>query len=693
LKRGLPQRLGMSSERIAPLASATSQIAVASNLLKGTGNKVREGKPNVILRNRQREREKQEERSERRSSVLKSLAVLGIGDDDDDDIETFCFDSKPARRRRNSRHSLEDNLSGCEARKGRYLRRGSVTKHKLNAEVSGIQPNSRCVGGEGDETDYGSDYDGDSVNDTARKKPSLRRGSVTKYVLDAKVSGIQPNSRCVGGEGDESDYGSDYDGDSVNDTARKKPYLRRGSVTKYVLDAKVDEIQPNSRCVGGEGDESDYGSDYDGDSVNDTDRKKPYLRRGSVTKYVLDAKVDEIQPNSRCVGGEGDESDYGSDYDGDSVNDAERKRPYLRRGSVTKYVLDAKVDGIQPTRVFEDSRNRPRPSLPPPPKNKNTSERHATDYSASLPPLPRGASRPPLRPPSSQSNNLDDSGHVRAILSQDKNTRSVSKPNIDDSECRRLPKTNLDDSGHVPMPRRISSSSIDEDSAISEQEFHTPVAAAAPVKEKKSTAVRRKSGKAWSASGDKRVSATKKKSRSSKKTGSRSGVVQPQPSSPPLQGCLKREETKRRALAKKVRFGELVITEFPIILGDNPAVTSGAPVTIDWTPQGEVSYTINVYESVRGTRRRRRKLLITVSNRAILLLAAGYSIDEIADASINAQQIKYGRQESMQNQSWDRLNMMMETTNSTLGSLMENTGKKIKAIVKPMQHSEIARTA
>jgi hypothetical protein len=191
----------------------------------------------------------------------------------------------------------------------------------------------------------------------------------------------------------------------------------------------------------------------------------------------------------------------------------------------------------------------------------------------------------------------------------------------------------------------------------------------------------------------KKIEKIEKKSRSSKKTDSRSGVGQSQSSSPSLQGCLKREETKRRALAKKVRFGELVITEFPIILGDNPAVTSGAPVTIDWTPQGEVSYKINVYESVRGTRRRRRKLLITVSNRAILLLAAGYSIDEIADASINAQQIKYGRQESMQNQSWDRLNMMMETTNSTLGTLMENTGKKIKAIVKPMQHSEIARTA
>ena len=586
LKRGLPQQLGVSSERIAPLASATGTISLTSNLLKVRGNK------RTILRNRQREREKKDERSERRSSVLKSLAVLDIGDDDeiDIDMDTFCFSSKPkAGRTRNLPQGLEDDLSDCEARKGRYLRRGSVTKHKLDAEVSGIQPNSRCVGGEGDE--------------------------------------------------------------------------------------------------------SDYGSDYDGDAIRDADRKKRYLRRGSVTKYVLDAKVNGIQPNSRCVGGEGDESDYGSDYDGDSLNDSDQKRRYLRRGSVTKYVLDAKVNGMQPTRVLEDSRNRPRPPLPPPPKN--TIERHAVDSPASLPPLPRGASRPPLRPPSSQSNNLDDSGHGRSILIQDKKTRNVSKPNRNDRESQGSPKTNLDDSGHVPISRRISSSSIDEDTASSEneKEFPTPVATALPVKKKKSAAVRQKSGKTRSARGNQHAAATKKKNRSSKKPDLRSGVAQVQSSSPSLQGCLKREETKRRALAKKVRFGELVITEFPIILGDNPAVTSGAPVTIDWTSQGEVSYKINVYESVRGTRRRRRKLLITVSNRAILLLAAGYSIDEIADASINAQQIKYGRQESMQNQSWDRLNMMMETTNSTLGTLMENTGKKIKAIVKPMQHSEIARTA
>jgi hypothetical protein len=133
------------------------------------------------------------------------------------------------------------------------------------------------------------------------------------------------------------------------------------------------------------------------------------------------------------------------------------------------------------------------------------------------------------------------------------------------------------------------------------------------------------------------------------------------------------------------------------LLGDNPAVTSGAPITIDWIPQGEVSFSVDTYEQFKPARRRRRKLLISVSSRAILLLAAGYSIDDIADASINAQQIKFSRRESMlpTQRSWDRVSLLMENTNDALSGMMQNTGKKLKSLIipKPVQHSESARTA
>ena len=134
----------------------------------------------------------------------------------------------------------------------------------------------------------------------------------------------------------------------------------------------------------------------------------------------------------------------------------------------------------------------------------------------------------------------------------------------------------------------------------------------------------------------------------------------------------------------------------------NPAVTSGAPITIDWNPQDENSFSVNAYEQVKPRRRRRRKLLISVSKRAILLLAGGFSIDEIADASLNAQNIKEGRQQTFENQSWERVNLMMENTGDALGGAvngmfvqpLQSTGKKLKSlVVKPQQHSASARMA
>lgn len=52
---------------------------------------------------------------------------------------------------------------------------------------------------------------------------------------------------------------------------------------------------------------------------------------------------------------------------------------------------------------------------------------------------------------------------------------------------------------------------------------------------------------------------------------------------------------------KNVRFGTLQIRHFPIIPGDNPAVTVGCPVTIDWQHDGEVTLPIDEYEEARSS--------------------------------------------------------------------------------------------
>ena len=96
-------------------------------------------------------------------------------------------------------------------------------------------------------------------------------------------------------------------------------------------------------------------------------------------------------------------------------------------------------------------------------------------------------------------------------------------------------------------------------------------------------------------------------------------------------------------------------------------IMEGAPVTIDWTPEAERSFSVNAYEQIKPSRRRRHrhKLKISVRDRYILLLAAGYSIDDIANASTNAKDIRDARIESREKfnnqrgllfaqQSWDK---------------------------------------
>jgi hypothetical protein len=52
----------------------------------------------------------------------------------------------------------------------------------------------------------------------------------------------------------------------------------------------------------------------------------------------------------------------------------------------------------------------------------------------------------------------------------------------------------------------------------------------------------------------------------------------------------------KRTRCKQVRFGDLTISSHEIILGDNPAVSSGFPITIEWKAFAEVKETIEEYE-------------------------------------------------------------------------------------------------
>ena len=100
-----------------------------------------------------------------------------------------------------------------------------------------------------------------------------------------------------------------------------------------------------------------------------------------------------------------------------------------------------------------------------------------------------------------------------------------------------------------------------------------------------------------------------------------------------------------------VTFGSVTILEFPQILGDHPCVSSGAPITLDWncrrTRQMDVQTFEDSYRSI-CPRRSRRELALTGPERFERLLKAGYSLDDIAQATLEAQRVQTERTETAQ---------------------------------------------
>jgi hypothetical protein len=63
---------------------------------------------------------------------------------------------------------------------------------------------------------------------------------------------------------------------------------------------------------------------------------------------------------------------------------------------------------------------------------------------------------------------------------------------------------------------------------------------------------------------------------------------------------------------KRVEFAFLEVREYPIVIGDNPSVKEGPPITIDWAhdPSTQFVLDVNTFEHMRGTRRISSQLVL-----------------------------------------------------------------------------------
>jgi hypothetical protein len=74
----------------------------------------------------------------------------------------------------------------------------------------------------------------------------------------------------------------------------------------------------------------------------------------------------------------------------------------------------------------------------------------------------------------------------------------------------------------------------------------------------------------------------------------------------------------RRRNKRCIAFGRLEIHEFPIILGDNPSCSDGAPLTVGWERVRHMVFDMEYYETYNPSesRRRKDKMKLSVAERS-----------------------------------------------------------------------------
>ena len=117
---------------------------------------------------------------------------------------------------------------------------------------------------------------------------------------------------------------------------------------------------------------------------------------------------------------------------------------------------------------------------------------------------------------------------------------------------------------------------------------------------------------------------------------------------------------------------------FPLVLGDNPWVSFGAPLAMGGKPLHRTTVDLSTYESYRAKRRRSgKKLKIPAGRREAYLLAAGYSLSTIIIAANASEKARKERVKSIQYKSWDRFALHLESARGKLKSFKLGSSQKL----------------
>lgn len=105
-------------------------------------------------------------------------------------------------------------------------------------------------------------------------------------------------------------------------------------------------------------------------------------------------------------------------------------------------------------------------------------------------------------------------------------------------------------------------------------------------------------------------------------------------------------EFQRSTMPQEVRFNSVQVRMYGQTLGDNPAVSNGAPIQLDWCYNEIPPIDINLYHAGRTTRPIRQLVLSRYYRHKVLMHWYNFTEGDIKNANLNAKQIRKQRQQT-----------------------------------------------
>jgi hypothetical protein len=141
--------------------------------------------------------------------------------------------------------------------------------------------------------------------------------------------------------------------------------------------------------------------------------------------------------------------------------------------------------------------------------------------------------------------------------------------------------------------------------------------------------------------------------------------------------ALHEEQDKDESSGRRVTFSTLEIREYPICVGDNPAVSIGVPITIQWTHDGESIFSVEDYEEQRPTPRTMLQLRMPSRCRADLLKRLGFSRTDVMEGTKHANIARNRRKRTRETLKFQPAHEFLERARrATLNATLKRAAKR-----------------